>query len=284
VFSLIGAGAIHAVFFDVHNQEWGPAGAFFLVLMTVQVGLAVGFVLFSSAPRWLSATAVGVSLLAVAVWAVSRTTGLPFGPQAGETEAVGRADTITVFFELTTLAVLMPSLLRSRGRLVLESARASSYPLLGVLGSATLLLVLVASAGGPGAGHHREAPGRTEAPSAGAGAPGHGGHGKGSGARPAPSRSSGMVALAAVETNAFTKNSITLEAGKQQSIHFVNRDVEAHNISILRPGGGAPPLFSGDVVPAGAATHYSLKRPLERGRYSFVCDLHHSMRGVVRVR
>ncbi|MBA3431162.1 MAG: hypothetical protein H0U16_06750 [Actinobacteria bacterium] len=283
VFSLIGAGVIHAVFFRVHYLEWGPAGAFFLGLTLFQVWLGMGFTFFSSFPRWAPSVAMGVSLLAVAVWAVSRTTGLPFGPDAWQRQPFGRADSITVFFELTTLAVLAPTYVRSRGRLVPEPFRRSSYPLVGVMGAATVLLVLLASVGS-NPSHHIGAPGTTPPSASGRSADEHESHGGGSGGDGSGSRASAAAVLGAVPTNTFTKDAISFEARKPQSIHFVNDDVEPHNVSILGERNAAAPLFSGDVVPAGSDAHYALNRPLSAGRYSFVCDLHQSMKGIIKVR
>jgi hypothetical protein len=50
---------------------------------------------------WLLAQAV--SLAAIALWALSRTAGLPVGPEAGEPEPVGRADLAAVALEAATV-------------------------------------------------------------------------------------------------------------------------------------------------------------------------------------
>jgi hypothetical protein len=55
--------------------------------------------------------ALGNALIAV-TWVISRTTGLPFGPGAGEPEPVGIADVVSTAFEL---ALVTGSVLLLRG-------------------------------------------------------------------------------------------------------------------------------------------------------------------------
>jgi hypothetical protein len=106
VFTLLGAAVIHASVTSEHFQEWGAAGVFFVVITVAEAGL--GVLLVWTPRRDLYLVALAVSAATVLVWAVSRTTGLPFGPEAGTPEGVGRPDTISTLFELATVVVTVP--------------------------------------------------------------------------------------------------------------------------------------------------------------------------------
>lgn len=105
LFTLLGAAVIHLAQIRTHLDEWVEAGAFFVVVTIVQALLAVLVVRVPSRTS-LIATA-GISAAIVVIWALSRTAGVPIGPEAGEAEPVGRADLIASAFEiLTVLAAL----------------------------------------------------------------------------------------------------------------------------------------------------------------------------------
>jgi hypothetical protein len=82
------------------------AGVFFIVIAVVQACL--GVLLLIRPGRVVYLLALAVSAATVLVWAVSRTTGLPFGPEAGAPEGVGRPDTISTVFEFVTVVVTVP--------------------------------------------------------------------------------------------------------------------------------------------------------------------------------
>lgn len=110
---LAGAAVIHAAVVPEHWEEWPLAGAFFAVLTLAELGGA------GTVARRPSRTALGAAVVLSAgpllLWTVSRTTGLPFGPEAGTPEGVGMADAGASLLELMTL-VLAVRLLTSRGR------------------------------------------------------------------------------------------------------------------------------------------------------------------------
>ena len=99
------AGAIHLAASVEHVIEDWWLGAFFVVVGVAQL-VAARFVYGDSenerALRIIAAAGLGVALL----WVVSRTTGLPFGPDAGEVAKVGVADTIATLQELTFAAIV----------------------------------------------------------------------------------------------------------------------------------------------------------------------------------
>jgi hypothetical protein len=107
---LLGAEGIHTAVIAEHFREWWAEGAFFFVLSLLEGGLAV--VLLLAPSRRPCQAAVLLSLATIAVWAWSRTTGLPLGPEAGYPEAVGRADAVATSLEAVTALALAPAVLR----------------------------------------------------------------------------------------------------------------------------------------------------------------------------
>jgi hypothetical protein len=90
----IGAGVIHLALGPEHMSEWVVLGTGFYVSGVLQV--LFGLVLLRPVGRrTLTAGALG-SLAFIGVWLVSRTTGLPVGPEAFEPEGYGVADAICV--------------------------------------------------------------------------------------------------------------------------------------------------------------------------------------------
>ena len=105
-----GAATIHFAVIDQHFAEYWVFGAFFVAVALAQLGWVVAVV--SNPTRTVYVVgALGNALIAV-TWVISRTTGLPFGPGAGEPESVGIADVVSTAFEL---AVVVGSLLLLRG-------------------------------------------------------------------------------------------------------------------------------------------------------------------------
>src|SRR3954462_8060592 len=107
---LLGAEGIHTAVIAEHFTEWWAEGAFFLALSIVEGALAAA--LLVAPGRRGGQAAVLASIATIAVWAWSRTTGLPVGPDAGYPEPVGRADTIATLLEALTALVLAPAVAR----------------------------------------------------------------------------------------------------------------------------------------------------------------------------
>jgi hypothetical protein len=84
------AGLIHFAVTPAHFEEWAPFAVCFAVAGVLQVGWAAAFFRAPSFPAlaWNAVPAGGL----VCVWVLSRTVGLPVGPDAGTPEAVGLAD------------------------------------------------------------------------------------------------------------------------------------------------------------------------------------------------
>jgi hypothetical protein len=96
-----------------HFREWWAEGAFFFALSLLEGALGAAL-LFTRARRPCLAAAV-LSLATIAVWAWSRTTGLPLGPEAGYPEPVGRADSVATLLEALTALALASVVLRPQG-------------------------------------------------------------------------------------------------------------------------------------------------------------------------
>jgi hypothetical protein len=94
----LGAAAIHFGVIGEHFAEWWAAGVFFVVTGWFQASWAVLLAVRRS--RVVVITGAVVNAGIVAVWLVSRSTGLPFGPSAGAAEAIGLGDSVATLFEV----------------------------------------------------------------------------------------------------------------------------------------------------------------------------------------
>ena len=113
VSGLVGSAAIHAAVVPAHLAEWTAAGIFFVLLTAGELGLAAAVLVRRD--RWLAMACVAVSVGPLLVWSVSRTVGLPFGPERGVPEPVGLADVVACALEILTVAAAV-ALLRARTR------------------------------------------------------------------------------------------------------------------------------------------------------------------------
>jgi hypothetical protein len=103
--ALLGSAAIHVAVVPEHLDEWRAAGVFFFELALAQLTLAV--CVAATAKRWPLYAAGAVSVLPLAVWAASRSGGLPFGPSPGVPEAVGAADLAATVLEAAAVAIVV---------------------------------------------------------------------------------------------------------------------------------------------------------------------------------
>jgi hypothetical protein len=116
-FASLGAGLIHLAVVSEHVAEWWLYGAFFLVLGVVQIAWAV--LAMESDPIPVPSLFATVNAAVVGLWFVSRTIGLPVGPEPWAAEAVGRADLLcsalgAVVVFLLVLAMRRPQVQESR--------------------------------------------------------------------------------------------------------------------------------------------------------------------------
>ncbi|MSZ93322.1 MAG: hypothetical protein F2584_04465, partial [Actinobacteria bacterium] len=73
-------GAVHFGYAPHHLSEDWAHGWFFLLIAAYQCAFAV--LIVARPRRWVWASAIIVNVGIIATWVVSRTVGLPFGPQA----------------------------------------------------------------------------------------------------------------------------------------------------------------------------------------------------------
>ncbi len=91
VFS-VGAASIHFAVSPDHFKEYALYGLFFAALGWFQVVWGAAY--FARPSSGLAALGGAVNAAVVAIWIVSRTAGLPFGPTPGVPEPVGLADAV----------------------------------------------------------------------------------------------------------------------------------------------------------------------------------------------
>jgi hypothetical protein len=136
--TLLGAAVIHAAQAPSHLAEWWAAGVTFVGLAAAQALLGAAAALRTD--RWLWQLAQAVSLATIGLWVLSRTVGLPVGPEAGLPESVGRADLAATGLE--TVTVLAATLLlwpgaAAAGRLPGRSATVVVLAITGLTGTVT---------------------------------------------------------------------------------------------------------------------------------------------------
>ena len=111
---LVGSAAIHVAVVPEHLREWSAAGFFFVVLAIAQ--LALGLLVIVRLDRLVLGAVVAVSVVPLVLWLVSRTVGMPIGPETWTPEAVGLADVASCLLEVVTLAAAF-AVWHYRGRL-----------------------------------------------------------------------------------------------------------------------------------------------------------------------
>ena len=98
------AALIHLWVVPEHLEEWWGYGAFFLVCAGAQALFA--FALLRRPGRPLLLLGVAGDLSIVILWLVTRTTGVPLGPHAGDAEVVGALDLVCTLAEAAVVVGL----------------------------------------------------------------------------------------------------------------------------------------------------------------------------------
>lgn len=106
------AGVIHYAVIPEHRSEWWVYAVFFTLLGVFEFAWAA--LAWSGTQRWVLWAGLTVNVLTLAVWTVSRTTGLPFGPDTGDPEAVGMPDVTCCLAEAATTGLVLWVLWRLR--------------------------------------------------------------------------------------------------------------------------------------------------------------------------
>ncbi|GAB3067294.1 hypothetical protein [Pedococcus soli] len=151
----VGAALIHVGVSADHFREWWAAGLFFLVTAAAQLAWAAWLWARPASRRVLAVGAAG-SVALVLLWVVSRTSGLPIGPEAGVAEAVGAADVVCGILELACAGL---ALVASAG-LVPRRLRTPSTPRRAALVTGAVAAVALVASGAaiaaPGHDHTEE--------------------------------------------------------------------------------------------------------------------------------
>ena len=143
--ALLGSAVVHSTTAGGHYGGWPLAGIFFVSLQTVETMLALAVIVYWSFTT--AAAVVVTSVGTVAVWLVSRTTGMSFGPaEFRSPEAVGTPDLACFVLELAAAALVIPWALR-RLPARRSSWRAWSKGAIGMAGALTAVFVVVTVVG-----------------------------------------------------------------------------------------------------------------------------------------
>jgi FtsP/CotA-like multicopper oxidase with cupredoxin domain len=147
----LGGAAIHLAVAPPHFREYVPFGVFFFAVGLAQ---AIGAVELAVRPtRRLLLLMAGGSAALVGLWLVSRTAGLPIGPEAGHPEELGLPDLICNVMEVVaTLLLLILSARHPR-----QPARRRWVAVVGAVPAALLAAGLTATALAAGASPMPEA-------------------------------------------------------------------------------------------------------------------------------
>ena len=103
--SMLGAAVIHLAVVPEHLVVWPLAAVFFVLLSLGE--LCAGALVLARPSRLVVVASGLLAGLPIALWTLSRSRGLPFGPEPGAAEAVGFADVAACTLELVTLAACL---------------------------------------------------------------------------------------------------------------------------------------------------------------------------------
>lgn len=109
--TLLATGVIHAAQITSHLDDSLVTGLFFVAVAGLQATFAA--VLLMRRMRWIEIAALALTVGTIAVWAATRTIGIPIGSHPGTSEAIGVADAVATGFELMTGALLTALLMTS---------------------------------------------------------------------------------------------------------------------------------------------------------------------------
>lgn len=132
----LGAAVIHGAFAPAHFEEAWKFGAFFVACTWLQ--LAHACVLVNRTSRWVYLAGC-LNVAVIATWLVSRTVGIPFGPDPGVAETIGLPDLVCTVFEVLIVFGCVSMVVGTRPRWLGEWTRRATY---GVVGSLFVVVAL----------------------------------------------------------------------------------------------------------------------------------------------
>lgn len=140
-----GAAAIHFAMIPAHAQEWMLLGVGFAVVGWLQMaGAAAVMTRPSRRVLW---SIVVVNLGALAVWAWSRSFGLPWGPGAGTPDPLTNVDLTAAILEGLAVATGLQQLIRSEDPAPAPEGRRLRRMSLAGVGAALVVAAVVAGTG-----------------------------------------------------------------------------------------------------------------------------------------
>lgn len=148
----IGAATIHLAVTPGHWREWLPSGLFFASVAVFQ--LLWAFLAWTRPPAALLATGIGVNTGLAALWVFSRTAGAPFGPNAGQTEAIKAAGICALLLECYIIMGAAWAWLRSDERAQPVSGISSALVLFGANTVVAVAATVGFASGLQGHDHH----------------------------------------------------------------------------------------------------------------------------------
>jgi hypothetical protein len=154
VMSLAAAG-IHFAVIGEHFQEYVVFGVFFSLVAWFQALWALGVVVAPT--RWTLAVGFIANAAIAWVWLVSRTAGVPIGPEPGVAEPAGLLDVLSTVLELLIVVVCAALLLRGQSPQP-SGGRRSRALFIGALALGLIVLstIGIAAAGEDEHGHGEE--------------------------------------------------------------------------------------------------------------------------------
>lgn len=118
----VSLGLIHMLATPLYFDQWLGYGVFFFTAAVLQVMFSMALAV-SPPNRALLWIGIAGNVSIIALWAVTRTLGVPFGPMAGEVLPIGLLDGLAQILEVTQivhLAVLLNQFDRLDGRPLIE--------------------------------------------------------------------------------------------------------------------------------------------------------------------
>lgn len=149
-----GAAVIHFAVLGEHWREWWGYGLIFGVAAWLQLAWAAAVVARPSR-KLVVAGAVG-NLAIAAMWVMTRTSGVPLGPEAGEAESTTLIDAVATGFEVALAVGAGAAILARVERLTLGRRVAGATVLAVAVAVVVLTTTSLVDASSPGGTHGGE--------------------------------------------------------------------------------------------------------------------------------
>ena len=149
--ALLGAAIIHFAMVPQHMAEWAPEGIAFVVTGWIQVALAIGVMVRPR--RWMLWIAGALSTAFVGAWAITRISGVPFGPNSGVAEPSAFIDVACVALEGAAVVLAAVAIWRPR----FASGWSGQTLVFGSILPVAVIVLATSAVASPSASHHAHA-------------------------------------------------------------------------------------------------------------------------------